>query len=284
MRGRLVALGFGAVVMGTAALVLAFPNGVNITANSGAPGETTCSCHNNLNTGPGSVSIIAPGGYLPSQTLDITVTVAEAGMSRWGFTVTALDGSDQPVGQMVITDAARTFSETEGSGREYVRHTLAGSDPGVADGTSWSFQWTAPASDVGGVTFYVAGVAANWNHSSSGDNVYSTTHTLLSTDVEEIELDELPDGIALRQNYPNPFNPNTVIEFSIPQHSNVDLAVFNILGQRVVTLFKGNLSVGHYATEWDGTDFKGNPVAGGVYYYRLKGDGFSESRKMVLLK
>jgi len=104
------------------------------------------------------------------------------------------------------------------------------------------------------------------------------------TDVEEIVTEELPTTYGLSQNYPNPFNPSTVIEFTVPQRSNVELSVYNLLGQRVVTLVDEPMSQGTYRAVWYGQDESGHDVATGIYFYRLLAGEFAATKKMVLLK
>ncbi len=97
---------------------------------------------------------------------------------------------------------------------------------------------------------------------------------------------------ALMQNYPNPFNPSTTISFSLPEASNVTLAIYNLRGQLIRTLHSGALSAGHHRMVWDGRDSHGVKVASGVYLYRLEAqlilDGsarnFVASRKLVLVQ
>jgi methionine-rich copper-binding protein CopC len=104
------------------------------------------------------------------------------------------------------------------------------------------------------------------------------------TDVANDEAAVLPDKYELAQNYPNPFNPNTRVKFSLPELSNVNLTVFNILGQKVKTLVNKQLPAGSYTAAWDGTDSDGKALATGIYLYRLKADNYSASRKMLLVK
>jgi len=104
------------------------------------------------------------------------------------------------------------------------------------------------------------------------------------TDVQEIVTEELPTTYSLSQNYPNPFNPSTVIEFTVPQRSHVELSVYNLLGQRVVTLVDEPMSQGTYRTVWYGRDESGHYVATGIYFYRLLAGDFVATKKMVLLK
>ena len=98
------------------------------------------------------------------------------------------------------------------------------------------------------------------------------------------DADNMPSSFGLSQNYPNPFNPTTTIGFSLPSGSQVNLAVFNVLGQQVTTLVDGHLAAGQHEVVWEGTDGNGNSVTSGVYFYRLTTSEGSETRKMVLMK
>lgn len=104
----------------------------------------------------------------------------------------------------------------------------------------------------------------------------------LITDVDENET--MPLSFDLYQNYPNPFNPTTSISFSLQDGGKVILDVFNVLGQKVKTLLRGQLPTGEHTIEWDATDDRDKKVASGVYFYRLTSEKRSQTRKMVLLK
>lgn len=98
----------------------------------------------------------------------------------------------------------------------------------------------------------------------------------------------IPDGFKLHQNYPNPFNPDTNIQIEIPQLKKgplkIDLNIYNLIGQKVQTLFSGFLSNGIYNYNWNGTDFKGRKVTSGVYFYKVESDDFYSAKRMLLLK
>ncbi len=94
----------------------------------------------------------------------------------------------------------------------------------------------------------------------------------------------LPTDYRLVQNYPNPVNPSTTIEFQLPILSDIELAIFNILGQRVRTLVKERLPAGEYKLGWDGSFADGRSAPSGIYFYRLTAGEISRVRKMVLLK
>ncbi len=95
----------------------------------------------------------------------------------------------------------------------------------------------------------------------------------------EVEM-ILPIEFALEQNYPNPFNPSTVIEFSLPEDvSNVELSIFNSLGEKVAELVNTSLMAGKYLYQWNAKD-----VATGMYIYELRTDKFVSVKKMILIK
>ena len=94
----------------------------------------------------------------------------------------------------------------------------------------------------------------------------------------------LPKTFFLSQNYPNPFNAVTVISFALPKTGHVKLEVYNILGQKVKDLVDEVVTAGYKRVVWDGKDNSGKAVASGVYLYQLKADGFTEAKRMILLK
>ncbi len=106
----------------------------------------------------------------------------------------------------------------------------------------------------------------------------------IAADADDRVDDNLPRDYGLSQNYPNPFNPLTTIRFDLPRRSQVDLSVYNILGQHTATLSEGVLPFGAYEVTWDGRNEYGATVASGVYFYRLIADGFTEEKKMVLVR
>jgi hypothetical protein len=96
--------------------------------------------------------------------------------------------------------------------------------------------------------------------------------------------DVIPTAYSLHQNYPNPFNPSTNITYDIRTSANVEIVIYNMLGQKVRTLVNEQHPVGRYTISWDGTTGKGLRVGSGIYLYVLKAGTFTESKKMLLLK
>jgi hypothetical protein len=89
----------------------------------------------------------------------------------------------------------------------------------------------------------------------------------------------LPEDFALEQNYPNPFNPATKIKFALPKETQVNLSIFNILGEKVKELKNEVMQPGYYEVELNALT-----LASGVYLYIIQADDFIQSKKMLLLK
>jgi D-alanyl-D-alanine carboxypeptidase len=90
---------------------------------------------------------------------------------------------------------------------------------------------------------------------------------------------EVPRKYMLQQNYPNPFNPETKIRFSLPAEGFVKLTVYDVLGKEVKVLVNRELKPGAYETDWNAS---GNPS--GIYFYKLESKGFTQTKKMILVK
>ncbi len=108
--------------------------------------------------------------------------------------------------------------------------------------------------------------------------------TVTNTAVRDVNESQRPESYSLSQNYPNPFNANTQISFALPQSGKTKLEIFNILGQRVNILADEYMAAGYKTVNWDGRDVKGMEVPSGVYFYRLRSEGFLQTKKMLLIK
>jgi len=112
---------------------------------------------------------------------------------------------------------------------------------------------------------------ANWDIS------WKYTYTYIIAGVEQ-----LTDGIkaySLSNNYPNPFNPSTKINYQIPELSFVTLRVYDVLGNEIAALVKGEKPAGSYEVE-----FNASSIPSGIYFYKLQAGSFVETKKMVLMK
>jgi len=106
-----------------------------------------------------------------------------------------------------------------------------------------------------------------------------------TTAIAEVDNSVTPATSQLYANYPNPFNASTIIPFSIATGSStVQLDIFNLSGQKIVTLVRDHRPSGQYQVHWDGRDRRGHPAASGVYLYRLQLSSSQQLRRMLLLR
>ena len=153
--------------------VFAFSFQAPPTERTGAPGEANCTlCHsgNALNTTGGSLILTVPETYTPGMEYDIVVQLSRAGQSRWGFQMTALNSNNARAGTINTSDGNTQLKEA--NSKQYISHTSAGTAQ-----QQWMYKWTAPSTDIGPVTFYAAGNAANGNFGTTGDYIYTQKAT-----------------------------------------------------------------------------------------------------------
>jgi hypothetical protein len=234
--------------------------------------------------------------------------------STWNDTATtAFDSLYTPV--FMNTQTAAMFGNSVWPG--FVQSGNQSADPGfgptinkvLSPGTDTTYgvgllAWVADVRDGKGTTQSYSyqktqiGSAANWTPTwplpESADLKYS------NSSVESASTDGLPLGdpywftgkvtgvktvsnvphtYSLSQNYPNPFNPSTVINYSLEKPSNVSLAIYNVLGQKVATLVNQFMQAGSYSYSFDATR-----LASGVYFYRIEAGSFVSVKKMLLMK
>ena len=153
-------------------------------------------------------------------------------------------------------------------------------DPGVADfqfdlvKTGGGFRWGFLAADQCNAT--IADPESGDPVSIRSDRVGDQT---LNGELSGAVAEELPTEFALNQNYPNPFNPTTQIRFDLPEASRVTLAVYDVLGRRVMTLADGAYAPGRHTVTFDGRS-----LSSGMYFYRLITDRQTFTKTMILQK
>ena len=135
------------------------------------------------------------------------------------------------------------------------------------------------STDGSGMFCYNAGeVDGSWMMVSANTNATNCYVPELNTGIEKTGS-TIPTDYTLHQNYPNPFNPTTRISFSLANEGFVKLTVYNSLGQEVTSLVNENLSAGTYNVNFEATN-----LSSGVYFYSISVNGYSTSRKMILMK
>ena len=130
------------------------------------------------------------------------------------------------------------------------------------------------------VVFWPSGLRQTFTNVSP-NNFYSLTEgSSITSDVRTIST-EVPNSISLKQNYPNPFNPSTKIQFTINKNSAVSLKIFDVAGKEITELINSNYNTGTYEVDFNADAYK---LASGIYFYTLTTDGYSETRKLNLIK
>ncbi len=179
------------------------------TGRTGAPGESTCTGCHNQNGGAGTIQVIAPASYVPGQTYQITVQHSTTNQTRfnWGFEVIPMAGS--AMAGTVANTTSNTRIRVSGA-KSYVTQTTAGTFPGQSGGAVWTFNWTAPATDVGNITFYAAGIQGDNDGSESGD-ITVTTNTVVTPQTAVVIHHGFSDFDGDGKADPSVFRPSTGI-------------------------------------------------------------------------
>lgn len=229
--------------------------------SSGSPGGRTDSpadnsnctgCHSGtINAGTGVASITASGltlGYVPGQTYTITGTIVQNSINKFGFEITPeKDLDNTKSGTILITDAPRTKLV---NALKAITHQSGGTSGSGSN--SWSFDWIAPVAGTGSVTFYGAFNSANGFGNSSGDNIYTTSLTVIeniTVDVDE-QFSELKVHV-----FPNP----TSNYFQISTKKIINkIEIYDLKGKKVLEYYKvkGKMNI---------TD-----LMDGIYFLRIK--------------
>lgn len=173
-------------------------------------------------------------------------------------------------GEYDLIASYENYDNLRGSGNSNTAHNYAFTDANVHNGITYYYK-LADVSMNGKRHFHgPISVIPNKN----GANLQNTG--------------TIPRTFALKNNYPNPFNPTTTIGFDIPMvpggKIQVDLSIYNMLGQKVRTLVSDVLTPGSYQITWDGKNDNGVQVANGIYFYGIRTEKFTRFRKMILMK
>jgi hypothetical protein len=207
-------------------------------ARTGAPGEANCTaCHSGTAmSGEGVVFFTVGGGpnYTPGDTYPISI--ATVGGSKNGFELTILDGSDNQAGTFAAGPNTTVISE---GGRQYIRHSAS---EGMG---SWTFDWTAPATNVGELTAYYVMNKANNNDASSGDEIFlgSTAIPPFNVSIAENKLDK-----AYNVTYNN-LTKQVSLNYSLFENAKVVLNIQDLSGRLIQTLDFGYKSAGDYSEQ-----------------------------------
>jgi parallel beta-helix repeat protein len=209
-----------------------------------------------------------------------------------------IPGTDSWTGQIVFTSApanGETFTAEFGSSTNGSDFIAGGPDATISGKdtvTVFTFETDSRAFTVSAGSYLALRITNNssknyavktggaWSYCSSP---YSSYNYLVSVDNNSMN-ENVPKEYALHQNYPNPFNPVTTISYDLAEDVYVELTVYNIIGEKVTTLVKGNQPAGYYNIEWDGRNSRGLIVSSGMYLLRINAGNYCKTNKMVFVR
>jgi hypothetical protein len=202
------------------------------TGSVGDNGATCTGCHGgSAIPASGWVTSDVPiAGYASGNTYTINVIATHSTANKIGFEATVENGSGDKVGSLIVTDGARTGLV----GMDYIGHVSAGIDTLFAGGNAWSFDWTAPSSGTGDVTFYAAINAANGDNGTSGDVIYTSSLTVQEDPGAPIGVKEDKRFLDVSL-YPNPASVFLYVDLGQGWRNFSDIVVYDIKGAIVLS-------------------------------------------------
>jgi len=226
-----------------------------------------------------SETIDTTGGEISDEENGVTVVIPDGALAvdteiEVGRFNVVPDGANTYGTMVLLGPSGLTFSEPVSITVSYDPESLpAGFDPEELQLLRYDQagdEWFVLESSVNTTAQTVTGTTTSFSGFAAGQ--------LLNVSNEE-QFADRPEQVSLEQNYPNPFNPSTVMSYNLPQASDVRLEVFNLLGQRVALLVDEMKQPGQHTVTFDA-----GRLSSGMYIYRLQANGFTQTRKMMLVK
>ncbi len=249
---------------------------------TGSPAELTCiDCHNTFtpNDGTGSVTVssnMVNWQYVPGQTYTINLTVARTGNNLFGLGFEALDQANDNAGTLIITDAVHTSIKARtvsGISRRNVVHTLNGGTG--TDSAVFVFDWAAPLTNIGDVTFYFAGTATNGNGDEFGDYVYNSEQLVTPMNTTSISENSSATPMLVIQ---NPSHDRMSITYTLEKAGEVEMELYSLDGKLTGSILSSWQSAGVYTEEVK--NIENYPK--GIYLLKAHLNGTFVSEKIIL--
>jgi hypothetical protein len=246
------------LVFGISVLLYAYGSGV---AGCTLKTHTTgCNCHSTTADVAINVTLTGPDTVIAGSTNDFTFSVSRTSGS---FTKGGID----------IAVSSGTLGLGTSTGLKILSGELVHSTK-FNSATTKTFTFTAPSTP-GVVTMYACGAGGTgtppWNNAPNKTIVVKTT--------TGIENNTTPVSFSLSQNYPNPFNPVTKIEYQLAKASKVKLTIYDILGNKIMSLVNQKQEAGSYSV-----DFDGSKLSSGTYIYKIEAGEFTSTKRMLMIK
>ena len=253
---------------------------------TGSPSESTCrNCHNSFtNSGAGTILFnsnlpgITSKQYIPGATYQMSVVVKFAGRGLFGVGLEALTTTGANAGTIVVTNSMMTTTKNATVGansRKSLTHTLNGG--AHTDSSVFAFNWTAPTTNIGNVTFYYAGVMANNDGNPSGD--YVANGNTVVTPGSATGINEIANSNNALNVFTLPSERKLHVSFSTSENSNAEIALFDMNGKEVTHLNAGKIHSGDVSLEMN----LPQQITNGVYIVIVRAGSLHLSTKTPVM-
>lgn len=253
---------------------------------TGSPNELTChDCHDSYtqNSGGGSIALTSTNltgwEYVPGTTYHMTCTVARNGMPLFGLGLECLTSTNANAGTLTITDGTHTTTKNatvSGVSRKNVVHKLNGG--ASANSKAFPFDWVAPGSNIGNVTFYFAGVASNADGQENvGDYVYTGSQVVTPAINTGIAEAASVQGV---RTYPNPVVDAMTISYTMAAAGRVSAVLYDVQGHQVRSLIAAERAPGAHVEMLNGL----SDLSAGTYILALDLAGQRTTNKILITK
>jgi len=246
--------------------------------NTGSPfdGRTCTSCH----AGPAAeaqagwiTSDIPADGYVAGETYTLTASASRAGSNKYGFQVAVYTASGAQAGTL---KAVSSETQVQLGGR-YITHTSFGTT-GSNNTKTWIFEWTAPSSGLGDVTFYGAFLGANNNGSSSGDVTYTSNLQVRQRTATSTNNNALSQTELISEIYPNPVTDAFTLQLNLTNTEVLTIQLFDLMGRDMGMLYSDVLKNGQHAISLS----LPGAITPGIYQVLARTDKTSAIRKILV--
>jgi hypothetical protein len=258
------------------------------------PNNVSCTfsgCHSDNKSNSGNASVLldlgdSNLGYTPNKTYTISITINKPGMLRAGFQIIAVQDNNTSISPGIISLLNTTetqilnISDTHGgncdaTNKSWIEHTFNGTD--VLNGSkTWAFKWTAPATNVGNISFYLAALEANDDQDNFGDFTYTLSKVMAYNPSAGLEGFILSNNIYISQNPSNEeINIHYNSDFIIDQ-----IELLNLKGESLLILNKSFIQT----QKENYISLNTNNISNGIYFIKVKSNGGELIKKVIIIK
>jgi len=248
------------------------PSGVTGSPHDGQSCATG-GCHDShplQSAQPWILSNVPIAGYTPGTIYTITAKAVKIGMNSFGFEISPQSTNGTELGKLIVTNS----NTTQITSAKYIEQTQSGYQG--TDSLVWSFNWKAPASGTGSVTFYGAFNCGSGNSSSSGTYVYPATLVIpenVAAGIANLE----PEASSLSI-FPNPAKEKINITFNVKETTGIEINMYGIDGRKISNLLASTLNEGEHTQ----TIMLPSAITPGIYIVQLVANGQASEQRIII--